>query len=80
MFKVSSGSWETCVKANNFHEAVTIAAKLMYEEYGTEMDVSYIFTVENMITTQIEIFPTDAVLQDLGLYELAYNLKCILES
>lgn len=80
MFKVSSGSWDIVVEATSYEEAVLSAAKLMYNKHGSELDVSYIFTVENVLTSCVEIFPTDAVFQDIGLYEIAYNLKRILDS
>lgn len=81
MFKVSSGGWEIIVSdVQDYNEAVLKAAIIMYDKFKQDLNVSYIFIVENILTEEIELIAADAVMQDLELYELAYTLKSIIEA
>jgi hypothetical protein len=78
-YLVFSAGWEIQVEAESYEDAVSIGTKRKYEEYGQLFNISKTVVVVKA-KGDLRSFDSIAVLEDLGLYFLAKQVRIYIKN
>lgn len=78
-YLVFSGNWSEEVEASCFADAATLGMKIAFDKYGESFIISKRVVAVN-VKKDVWSFDSIAIMEDLGLYFLAAQIKTFLNN